>query len=400
MKEMKPQRMSKRKSLLAAAPGFLQWLKETDFLKTRFAFLARVLQNYVLDNVLVDDQTCHNIISNLKNANRPVPEADPDLFQKRNFVHAYAILWYLARYYRTQIIALHLIRTGWFPVRDLESDVLDLGSGPGQVLLALSDICSFLKAYGEYAQLDRLANSSFSFSYIEYSDEFYAFQHDFGRYLFQCDPDRLEPQNRSCGYPQGYRVFGNFCGLNMQRELHNVRNDLIETYLDEDEDMDPLLAQHIVDDLDDSWKKSELHYNLIMSSNFINVTGDIDRYAFAIRSSWGALRNGGLFCIVARQNRQLDQICERLLSLLERPSFMRPSLVLRDSDFSELLHDFDVETVMLQFFGTIFDRLGEYGDFPPDDERLMNVVKNMGRGNYIPFGLVMLRKQLPHRRRS
>jgi len=99
---------------------------------------------------------------------------------------AYAVWHFLDRYHRVQIMCAFLFEKGYLN-RIKQYDVLDVGTGPSQVLFALSDHFQCLN------KIEREVACTVNPDYVEQSQGFRNFMHHFVEYALQNEKQYLVP---------------------------------------------------------------------------------------------------------------------------------------------------------------------------------------------------------------
>ena len=116
---------------------FNSWLDDTGFLYNRLDLLASKLERYLLSYKLTSSEDMRQVASKFSDVLKKCDLID---YQEDSTAIAYAILHFLNRYRRFQLNFLRLIEKDLLPIRDRTINALDVGTGPGPALYALSDI--------------------------------------------------------------------------------------------------------------------------------------------------------------------------------------------------------------------------------------------------------------------
>lgn len=104
----------------------------------RFLELRYLLARWLKDELKRDPDLGQSICAQFDNVLR---HCDEITFDERGAAEAYVILHFLDRYHRFQVTLDELSRQGLMP-RKLESSILDIGTGPGPSMFAVSDFYS------------------------------------------------------------------------------------------------------------------------------------------------------------------------------------------------------------------------------------------------------------------
>jgi hypothetical protein len=241
------ERISNSRFMRNLYPSFYKWVADENMLLSDLRFIAGNLENYLCNHVLTDNGRCKGVVNQLS---KVLGNCDNLNFDSPEEVFAYLIMHFLERYHRFQLIYLALLQEGVLPIRNLPSDILDVGTGPAVALYSLSDMLNLLICYGIENDIDVLKNLEFNFDYIEKSIGFRNFLHEFTEFI--------NYNQRKYSIPYHHGSFWDFKGLNFQRKKHELQLRLIEEemeYYDSyDEPISRGYAQLVIDNEKGGWK--------------------------------------------------------------------------------------------------------------------------------------------------
>lgn len=147
---------------------YQNWLTETDFLWNRFNSLTTALENFIL-NLLSDEIFAIKVASKFEDVLSRCDEID---YSEDETAVAYCILHFLPRYRMFQMIYSKLLSESLLPLKVKKNPIrtLDIGTGPGPSMYALSDIYSSLQIFGgvssEFRQTQDYVEQSIGFRNI------------------------------------------------------------------------------------------------------------------------------------------------------------------------------------------------------------------------------------------
>jgi hypothetical protein len=215
---------------------FLHWLQDTDRLYFRFELLAKQIQSFATTSILARCATVRAIAERLADV---LSRCDFITYDDPGQAEAYALLHFLDRYHRFQLILARLVELRLLPVKSLPIDILDVGTGPGPSLFAVSDIYSWLAEYGVAIGNQPLAEVSVKMNYVENSFRFRDWLGQFTEYANFANQRPTQPWRVPLHFDFG--PFHDFVGLNFQQEknaLFEMRVRRIEREFEND-DEDP-----------------------------------------------------------------------------------------------------------------------------------------------------------------
>ena len=293
-------------------PAFSAWLQTEDEVFRRYALLASRLKSFVLDHVLKDPDFSAVVAQRFGDVLRNCNTLDYDA---EGVVEAYAILHFLDRFHRFQLVLLELLKQGLLPLRTLPIDVLDVGTGPAPTLFALSDIYSSLRRFGRETADEALANLKVHFDCAESSLGFRNWMHHFTEHansrFHEADVDQ---SHEEWNVPYGAGTFYDFQGVDFQQEKTAYFEFLIrqvERDYEQTEEAVPS-RQFIIDHhLPQEWKNA-FRYDLIVLSNFLTEIRQVEALTGVLRSMGFALRNHGTVIVMGARGGEYQEIYARI----------------------------------------------------------------------------------------
>lgn len=258
---------------------FLTWVRENNLLVIRLSEIARRLEGFLIENVLNDERRAKCVASKLEDV---LKNCDEITYDEDGAAEAYAILHFLDRYHRFQLIFLKMIESDLLTINREEIDNLDVGTGPAPALFALSDIYSLVREYHTSNNIRlpfKLINEKND--YVERSKGFRYWLHHFTEYANYIDRDT---NDIFYNVPYHHGKFDDFKGIEFNRN---------KSLYDFDDDGDPILVR---------WTEKTRN-NLVIFSNFLTNNETVDTFAEELYNSALYLRNKGVLLVVgARRN--------------------------------------------------------------------------------------------------
>lgn len=243
--------------------AYQNWLTETDFLWNRFNSLTTALENFIL-NLLSDEIFAIKVASKFEDVLSRCDEID---YSEDETAVAYCILHFLPRYRMFQMIYSKLLSENLLPLKVKKNPIrtLDIGTGPGPSMYALSDIYSSLQIFGgvssEFLQTQ---------DYVERSIGFRNILHHFTEIA------NADYRSDEIGWnvPYHHGSFGDFTSINFN----------------------PIY---------DYWgfpKIIRFRFNLITSSNFFTTVEQVENQKNEIANCVRYLRHDGVFLVVGAKS--------------------------------------------------------------------------------------------------
>jgi hypothetical protein len=281
--------------------AFLVWADEQDYWYARYSVLADLIQEFLLQHILTHQQFASLVARRLWDV---LNRCDELTYDEPGTAEAYALLHLLDRYHRFQLISKTLIESGILPIRRRDINILDVGSGPGPAMYALSDTYTMLSQFGSEQGVPVLKNLRWYSDYVERSGAFREWLHHFTEFLLNARPDL------TWHVPFHHGTFRNF---------ENIDFDIVRENLQYDDDGDDYREQYI-----------EKHrFDLIVVSNFLTRVDQVTELASQLQRCVRALRNRGVLVIVGARaaNKQYADVYDKLSQVIETGKYSNWKLV-------------------------------------------------------------------------
>lgn len=250
--------------------AFLNWTDENDLWFARFSDLADLTEAFLLETVLRDRESAEQVAERLWDV---LQRCDEMTYEEPGAVGAYAALHLLDRYHRFQIISRALIEASLLPVVYSRGiDVLDVGTGPGPALYALSDTYSMLRRFGTEQGIPALEKLDCNLDYSERSEVFRSWLHGFTEFVNHHRP------RWPCQIPFHHGTFRDFedVEFNQRRETWDCDDD-------GDEYRIPYTVKH--------------RFNVISLSNFFTRADQVAALREQLQDCASYLRNRGILLV-------------------------------------------------------------------------------------------------------
>lgn len=263
------------------------WLYDSDYFYNRFNLLANALEEFILneiDNEISAKQVSAQFESVLK-------RCDDIDYEDYYTTIAYAILHFLPRYHLFQLAFSKLLDKHILPYKKFGANILDIGTGPGPALYALSDIYESLIQFG-------VVKKDFQYipDYVEQSTGFRQFLHHFTEFV-----NYKNFQNENWVVPYHHGSFDKFEDIEFNRSIT------------------------------DFWgrgRRIKHRYNIITSANFFTRLCQVEKQKPKIQDCSRYLRNKGIFVVLGAQsiNRDIQDknyptIYRRLKEIIENCNY-------------------------------------------------------------------------------
>ncbi|MBP2134502.1 hypothetical protein J2128_002468 [Methanomicrobium sp. W14] len=308
---METRRISNTKFLISKYEEFTIWETENKRVYDDFNEICNLFEEFLVSNILTDKHYCEEVFDRII----LVMENCNDLHFDNEFESvAYSLMHLLNRYHRAQLISRLLVREGLLPVREKSSDILEVGIGPGNMSLGVSDCYRSLKQFGEDKRIEKFINLDFSLDYIEFSCAFRKWLHHFNEHIYG-------KRNEHTRIPYHLGSFNDVYKVDFQSLKLKYQQDLIEKYMEE-YGCSKGDAQKIVDEEVGGWKDA-YRYNLVIFSNFITISEQVSRLDHQLDSICRALRNGGSILIVGGIGDNYIDIYKELIKKIQKIPYMK-----------------------------------------------------------------------------
>lgn len=266
--------------------GYLQWEKENNWnfnriekLSTKFVEYMRLYRIISHENIVKISKELNSVYGNCDN----IPFVDFDQ------VTAYCLIHFLPRYRRIQLIFQELITKNIFPKINTEYPIhiIDIGTGPGPSLFAISDFFLSLKLYGKEKNIAELGRLDFKIDYVERSDGFREWIHHFTEYANGNSNDIEKDLVWRTPYHHG--TFSDFADISFEE---------INYYPEIDDDGDYNTQKRVT--------KHRPHF--IIASNFFTTTEMAGRFENELKDCVKFMKNKGVLIVTGGRGGKYKEI--------------------------------------------------------------------------------------------
>lgn len=240
----------------------------------RFLELSALLKEHLEKQLESDPELAVKMGSQLMNV---LKHCDEITYEEEGTAQAYALLHFLNRYHRFQLIFAALDEQGILPKKKSNIDILDVGTGPGPSMFATSD---FFSDKLSWKPADRFEHGTcpFTIDYVERSSEFRNWLHHFTEHVNYWCPSGLPWQ-----VPFHHGTFFDFRNIEFNRNC---------AYYERDGD-------------DEIWRKTiqKHRFDIAIFSNFLTTGDQVKSFSKEIEDCARYLRNNGILIIVGAPDR-------------------------------------------------------------------------------------------------
>jgi len=266
---------------------------ENMYLKSRFNELSCLLKEF-MGNIYKNSK---NLILISKQINNVLNNCDSITYDEPGTAEAYTILHFMDRYHRFQLIFHELNRQGLMPQKNRLINILDVGTGPGPSMYALSDFYTT-----KLKNIDTNANYTdlgFKIDYVERSKEFRHWLHRFTEYInFHC-PSKIRWQ-----VPYHHGSFHDFKAIEFNQKF---------TYFDYNSSGDMVSRNYV----------HKHRFDLIVFSNFLTTKEQIQSFSEELKNCMRFLRNNGILVVVGAkgESEKYKEVYEEISRILLNENF-------------------------------------------------------------------------------
>ena len=240
----------------------------------RFLELYFLVRDFLRSRLNSDSEHAKQIAGQLLNV---LKHCDEITYEEEGTAEAYALLHFLDRYHRFQIIFDTLHTKGLMPIKVQKIDILDVGTGPGPSMYAISDFYTSLNEKIGAVQSNK-DDGGFSIDYVERSQEFRNWLHHFTEYVnFNC------PSKHPWKVPFHHGSFYDFKGLEFNQYI---------SYSGQDDDGEFIIRNRV----------EKYRFDIILGSNFFTTKEQVDNYLIELRDCVRFLRNNGILIVVGAKS--------------------------------------------------------------------------------------------------
>ena len=155
--------------------NFIKWLEDNNKLEIRFNEISDTLETYL------EDYLKKRKLDISKSFEEVLSKCNEIEYEDEEVVIAYIVMHFLDRFRRFQLNYKKIFEKGLLPIRE-KINAIDIGTGPGMSMYALSDIYKLYQEY-EREMLGKSKIKEIKINYVEFSSEFRNFLHHFTEYL-------------------------------------------------------------------------------------------------------------------------------------------------------------------------------------------------------------------------
>lgn len=240
----------------------------------RFLELESLLSEFLLLRLHDNPELAKSVASQLFNV---LKHCDQITYEEPGTAEAYALLHFLDRYHRFQLIYESLHQIKLMPLRSDGVRILDVGTGPGPSMYAVSDF--YINAFHKNSsEGDIRDQKNFHIDYVERSHQFRNWLHHFTEFVNYHNPTRTPWL-----VPFHHGTFNDFQNLEFnQRKIGWERDD--------DGDQVPF---HYV---------RKHRFDLIVLSNFLTTKEQATAFSKEIENCARYLRHNGILVVVGAKS--------------------------------------------------------------------------------------------------
>lgn len=243
-------------------------------IENRFSEMSMLLQEYIQSIIGSNNELMEGIAKETLNV---VQNCNRLSFDDHGAAEAYVIMHFLDRFHRFQLIFDELGKMGLLQTRVRRFDALDIGTGPGPSMYALSDFL-LKKQIDESEHEEERLSESFSIDYVEKSSGFRNWLHSFTEFA-----------NLHCWSQIRWKVPYHF----------GAYNDFTKIMFDSLENVKYISNSGT---FGQSLRTVKRRYNLIVFSNFLTNEEMVEQYKEEILACARYLRHGGILLIVGARS--------------------------------------------------------------------------------------------------
>ena len=236
----------------------------------RFEELGSLVEGYLLHKMGRYPDAGREMASQLLNV---LKNCDTITYNEPGTGDAYALLHFLDRYHRFQLTFDLLAHHGLMPLRQGNIDVLDIGTGPGPSMFAISDFYCDRFGYADSSRMHR-ERPHFRIDYVEQSVEFRHWLHHFTEYA-----NFHAPTRRYWYVPYHHGTFGDFSAIEFDEERNSW---------DQDDDGYYRPTSYI----------RRHRFDLVIFSNFLTTRRQVLHFQRELRNCARFLRKNGILLVV------------------------------------------------------------------------------------------------------
>lgn len=308
-------------------------MSKSDFLYNRFNLLANKLEEFVLCEI-DNEESAKLVSSQFESVLSKCDEID---YEDYSTTIAYVILHFLPRYHLFQLAFSKLLDKHILPYKKQGSNILDIGTGPGPALYALSDIYESLFQFGVLKKDFRYMPD-----YVEQSAGFRNFLHHFTEFL-----NYRNTQDERWDVPYHHGSFDKF---------------------------EEIEFNQLISDFWGSRRYIKYRYNIITCANFFTRSHQVEKLKHEIQDCARYLRNKGIFVVLGAQSsesktqdKNYAEIYRRIGEIVENSNYSTNRIIAKAKQckVKKKLISFDYSCKfgvrINKFHKNIINKLDQYG---------------------------------------
>lgn len=258
---------------------FEKWLAENDYLRKNFCLMLEVVTEYlnrVLDSNNLDQDWSAVICRQIPTV---LAHCDEITYDEAGVPEAYILLHFMDRYHRYQLTFLDMLRNDTFPIRET-INVMDIGTGPGPSLFALSDMIILINCYlGE-----KKGKCGIKYINLDYAEQSHGFR-DFMHHA----TEMLMIRNHKTAVPFHHGTYYNASAFQSgERKLIYIDAWKVMSCPDE-EDYFRSIPKYV------PYKRA---FDMVIYSNFLTNIQVVNIFQEQLKKTMFYLRNRGVILIV------------------------------------------------------------------------------------------------------
>jgi ribosomal protein RSM22 (predicted rRNA methylase) len=256
---------------------YREWILKTDFFFNRYKELLVLFEKFIETNISNGHIESDAIAKELWTAYNRCDEID---YNEDNIAFAYSIIHFMDRYHRFIITFQKLIDHKYLPLSHKEIEILDVGTGPGPGLYAISDIYNSIIEFAKATDNKQLLKLKFKTDYVERSIGFRNWLHNFTEFINYNSSSSIKWL-----VPYHHGTYEDFEKI----EFNIKSNYYNKTFI------------------------SKRRFNIVLFSNFLTQTDQVDNWENQIRNCFRFLRNRGkLITVGGKGGSKYQQIYSKL----------------------------------------------------------------------------------------
>jgi len=277
---------------------YRDWLIESDFLYKRFDLLTNVMIEYIRKK-LYNAEVAGEVASEFSNVLKSCDEID---YNKDSTAIAYSILHFLPRYHRFQLVFNNMLENDLIPLKNKPINILDIGTGPGPTLFALSDLYLSLNLFGKKYNIEKLIKQEYIPDYVERSRGFRNWLHHFTEIA-----NWLNAHEDNWIVPYHHGTFHDFKNIRFEEyynhsNLNNNGQTIIEV------------------------RQKKYRFNLILLSNFLTQIKQVEELKKELQNCMRYSRDQGKLVVVGAsgsvdQNKDYVEMYENIKRIITKEDY-------------------------------------------------------------------------------